>query len=110
MNQKIQYMLLTLANDHFIVWPSFKCDLDLYLTEQMFQMNNCASLFWNPCIDAEAMAQTSSVYDSFIILPSWVLLTFNLPEQMFQMALLFVKEDNCAKLFWNPWINVEVMA
>ena len=29
---------------------------------------------------------------------------------MFQMALLLPKENNCAKLFWNPCINVEVMA
>ena len=26
------------------------------------------------------------------------------------MALLLLKENNCAKLFWNPCINVEVMA
>ena len=29
---------------------------------------------------------------------------------MFQMALLLLKENNCAKSFWNPCINVEVMA
>ena len=28
-----------------------------------------------------------------------VTLTFNLPEQMFQMALLLLKENTCAKLF-----------
>ena len=37
-------------------------------------------------------------------------LTFNIPEQMFQMALLLVKVNNCAKLFRNPCINVQVMA
>ena len=37
-------------------------------------------------------------------------LTFNLPEKMFQMALLLLKDNNCAKLFWNPCINVQVMA
>ena len=37
-------------------------------------------------------------------------LTFNVLEQMFQMALLLVKVNNCAKLFWNPCINVQVMA
>ena len=37
-------------------------------------------------------------------------LTFNAPEQMFQMALLLVKVNNCAKLFYNPCINVQVMA
>ena len=49
----------------------FKCDLDLQPTEQMFQMNNCAKLFWNPCINVEVMARTSSIYD---------LLSFDLQE------------------------------
>ena len=40
----------------------------------------------------------------------FVTLTFNLPEQIFQMALLLLIENNCAKSFWNPCINVEVMA
>ena len=31
------------------------------------------------------------------------------PIQTFQMALLLLKENNCAKLFWNPCINVGVM-
>ena len=38
-----------------------------------------------------------------------VTLTFNLPEQLFQMALLLLRENNCAKVFRNPCINVEVM-
>ena len=53
------------------------------------------------------MALTSSVYDHFIIWPSSVTLTFNIPKQKFQMALLLLKENNCIKLFWNPWINVD---
>ena len=48
------------------------------------------------------MAWTSSVYGHFIIKPPSVTLTFSLPEQMFQM-------NNCARLFLNPCINVEVM-
>ena len=36
-------------------------------------------------------------------------LTFNLREKMFQTALLLLK-DNCAKLFRNSCINVQVMA
>ena len=36
-------------------------------------------------------------------------LTFNLPEQIFQIALLLLKENNCAKLFQNPHINVEII-
>ena len=37
-------------------------------------------------------------------------LTFNLREQMFQMAFLLLEDNNCAKLFCNPCINVQVMA
>ena len=39
------------------------------------------------------MTQTSSVYDHFIIQPSSVTLTFNLPKYMFQMAQLLLKEN-----------------
>ena len=38
------------------------------------------------------MAQKSLIYDHFIIWPSSVALTYNLPEQMFQM-------NNWARLF-----------
>ena len=38
------------------------------------------------------MAQTSPNYDHLIIWPSSVTLTFNLSEQIFQMALLLLKE------------------
>ena len=27
--------------------------------------NNCAKLFWNPCINVQVMAQTSSIYEYF---------------------------------------------
>ena len=102
--------------DHFILWPSSRT-LTCYLPEQMFQIalllvmeNICAKLIWNPWINVEVMARTSSIYDHFIIWPSSVTLTFNLPKQMFQMALLLLKENNCVKLFWNPCIKVGVMA
>ena len=98
---------------------------DLYLTpvtltfnlpEKMFQMalfplegNNCAKLFWNPCINVQVMAWTSSihVYDHFDLYLNPVTLTINLPK-MFQMALFLLKGNNCAKLFWNPCIIVQV--
>ena len=80
-------MICTLANDYFIVWSS-NVTLTFNLPEQMFQMNNCARLFWNPCTNVEVMAQKSSIYDHFIIWPSNVTLTFNLPEQMFQITLV----------------------
>ena len=31
-------------------------------------------------------------------------------EQMFEMALLLLKENNCAKVFCNPCMNIEVTA
>ena len=36
--------------------------------------------------------------------------TFNLPEQIFQMTLLLLKDNNLAKLFRSPCINVQVMS
>ena len=102
--------------DHFIIWPS-SVTLIFNLFWEMFQMtlllfkeNNCAKLFWFSYINVEVMARTSSIYDHFIIWPSKVTLTFNLPKQTHQIALLLLKENNCAKLFKNPCINVEVMA
>ena len=102
--------------DHFITWPS-RMSLTFNLPKQVFQMTplllkdtTCAKLFLNPGITVEVMAPTSSIYDHFIIWPSRLTLTFNLPKQMFQMALLLLKENTCAKLFWNPYINVGVMA
>ena len=96
--------------EYFIIWLS-SVTLTFNLPEQMALLlvkdNNCAKLFWNPCINVEVMARTSSFYDHFIIWPSCVTLTFNLPEQILQMALLLIKDNNCAKLFWNPWINVQ---
>ena len=56
------------------------------------------------------MARTSSIYDHFDLYLTPVTLTVNLPEKMFQVALLFLKGNNCAKLFRNPCINVQVMA
>ena len=102
--------------DHFIIWPS-SVTLTFNLLKQMFQMallllkeNTCAKLFWYPCINVEGMVWISSIYDHFIIWPSSVTLTFNLPKQMFQMALLLLKKNTCAKLFWYQRIKVEVMA
>ena len=91
--------------DHFIIWPS-SVTLTFNLSKQMFwtallrlKDNNCAKLFWNPCINVQVMAQTSSIYDHFYLYLTPMTLTFNLREKMFQMALLLLKENNCAKLF-----------
>ena len=82
----------------------------------MFQMalllledNNCAKLLWNPCKNVQVMAWTSSIYDHFDLYLTPVTLTFNLTKKMFQMALFLLKGNNCAKLFWNPCIIVQVM-
>ena len=97
---------------------------DIYLTPmtltfnlyKMFQMalfllegNNCAKLFGNPCINVQVMARTSSIYEYFDIYLTPMTLTFNL-YKMFQMALFLLEGNNCAKLFGNPCINVQVMA
>ena len=39
------------------------------------------------------MARTSTIYDHFIIWRSSVTLIFNLPEQLFKMALFLFKEN-----------------
>ena len=44
------------------------------------------------------MARTSSIYDHFDLYLTPTILTFNLPEKMFQMARL-LEGNNCAKLF-----------
>ena len=80
------------------------------MTLLFLKENDCAKWFWNQCINVEGMAQTISVYDQFIIWSSSVTLIFNLPVYKFQMALLLLKKNHCAKLFWNACINVEVMA
>ena len=56
MNKCTSYGLTSSIYDHFITWPS-SVTLTFNLREQMFQTallhfedNNCAKLFWNPCI------------------------------------------------------------
>ena len=55
MNKRFQFMIFTLANDHFSVTLTFN------LPEQIFQMNSCATLFRNPCINVEIIARKSSI-------------------------------------------------
>ena len=45
------------------------------------------------------MVRTSLIYDHFDLYLTPVTLTFNLPEKMFQMALLLLEGNNYAKLF-----------
>ena len=65
----------------------------------LLEDNNCAKLFQNPCINVQVMARTSLIYDHFDPYLTPMTLTFNLPEKMFQMALLLLEDNNCAKLF-----------
>ena len=92
-------------------WPSTFLKKMFHMALLLLKGNNCAKLFWNPCINVQVMLRTSSihVYDHFDLYLTPVTLTFNLPKKMFQMALLLLKGNNCAKLFWNPCINVKVM-
>ena len=102
--------------DHFIICP-WSGTLTFDLPEEMFHMailflkdNICAKLFWNPCINVQVMAKTSQIYDHFIIWPSSVTVTFKQPEEMFQTAPLLLMDNNCAWIFSNLCINVQVMA
>ena len=103
--------------DKLNLWPFYHFTFKSDRPKKRFQVallllreNTCAKLLWNPCINVEVMARTSSSCDHAIIWPSSVTLTFNLPKQMFQIALLLLKDNTWAKLFWSPCINVEVMA
>ena len=91
------------------LWPFYhrlsSVTLTFNLLEQMFQMaillfkeNKCAKSFWNPCINLQDMAQTNSIFDHFISWPPSVTLTFNLPQQMFHMALLPQGEQLCQSI------------
>ena len=106
-----EWLSLTAVSLNFIIWPSC-VTLTINLLEQMFQMallllkkSYCAKLFWNPCTHVNYDPEKLNLCH-FIGWPSFVTLTFNLPKQMFKMALLLLKENACAKLFWNPCINV----
>ena len=106
--------LTSSINDHFIIWPSsvtltFNLRKPIFWTALLLlKDNNCAKLFWNPCINVPVMARTSSIYDHFELYLTPMSLTFNLPEKMFQMALLLLKDNNCAKLFWNSCMNYKL--
>ena len=89
---------------------TFKCDVDFQLTwtnvsnEQLCQiilksMHKCRSY---------GLKKLNLWPFYHFFWPSSVTLTFNIPEHMFQMALLLLRENNCAKLFWNPCINVDI--
>ena len=99
----VQDMSLTSSiYDYFIIWPS-SVTLTINLRKQMFwtallEDNNCAKLFWNPCINVPVMARTSSIYGHFDLYLTPMTLTFNLRKKLFQLALFPLKDNNCAKM------------
>ena len=93
--------------DNLNLWPFyhliFKCDLDLLPTWSIVSNEPLCRIILKSMQNCRSYGLYNLHYGHFIIWPSSVTLTFNLPEQMFQM-------NNCDKLLWNPCINVEVMA
>ena len=99
------------SNWIFLLWIQFRKKIwplwpwpSTYL-KKMFQIallllvdNNCAKSFWNPCINVQVMARTSSIYDNFDLYLNPVTLTFNLPEKMFQMALFPPRVQKLCKI------------
>ena len=107
---KAQFMTILSFDLQVWHWPSTYLNKSFKWHFYSSRRSNCAKSFRNPWINAQVIVWTSSIYDHFIIWPSSVTLTFNIPEQMVQMALLLIKEKNCAKLFCTTCIYIEVMA
>ena len=112
---RVEVPLETFVHARTLTPSPFVCDLDLQPTWKNVSNAFCSSRtttvqnhFWNPCINVQALARTSSIYDHFDLYLAPVTFTFNLPK-IIQMALFLLKGNNCAKLFWNPCINVQVM-
>ena len=78
-------------------WPLFDpCDLDFQIT-------------WTNVSNGTSPSQGQYMTIFTFIWPLWHWPSIYL-KKMFQMALLLIEGNNCAKLFWNPCINVQVMA
>ena len=106
MNQKFLFMIFSLAN----VFPEMNTKLKL---RQLCLANNKNKCFkWHFYSSGRTTRQEilksmhrcrsngsdSTIYGHFIIWPSSVTLTFNLPEQMFQMALLLLNENKLCQI------------
>ena len=87
---------------------------DLYLTPVTLTFNlreKCFKWYFSPSRETtvqnyfeiyasvQVMARTSLIYDHFDFYLTPVTLNFNLPKNMFQMVLLLLKGNICAKLF-----------
>ena len=107
---------MTILSADLQVWAwASSVSLTFNLPEQLFQMallllkeNDCVKLFWNLCKKSgpgQAQLMTILYHLTFKcdldLQPTW---------KKFQMALLLDRQNNLTKLFWNPCINVEIMA
>ena len=105
-SKKVHVFLRHPVYDHFDLYLT-PVTLTFNLPEKMFQMtllllqdNNCAKLFLKSMHKCTSYGpEKSSIYDHFDLYLTPVTLTFNLPEKMFQMTLLLLQDNNCAKLF-----------
>ena len=96
--RKAQFMTILTFSWPLWPWPStYKKNV----TDGIFLLDdsNCAKLFWNPCINVQVMALTSSIYNHFDLYLTPVPLTFNLHEKMFQRAFYLLKDNTWAILF-----------
>ena len=114
-----KYMLKYRRNgsDKLNLWPfyhlTFKCILDLSPSQTSGLNGTTPPQGEHLCKIIFKSTHKCRSYspDKLNLWPFYHLsLTFNLPKQMFQMALLLFKENTCSKLVWNPKINVGVMA
>ena len=99
------------------LWPfyhlTFKCDLDFqpsWINTSNEQLCQIILKSKNKCRSYNPDKLNLWLFYNLTFKCHCVTLTFNVPEQLFQIALLLTKENNCAKLFWNSCKNVEVMA
>ena len=73
--------------------------------------NNCANLFWNPCINVQVMP--GQAHFMYMTILTFIWLQWPCPstyvKKRCQKALFLLKVTNCAKLFWNPCINVQAI-
>ena len=100
-------------------WPLFDpYDLDLQRTcKKMSQMallllehNNCAKLFLKSMHKCTSYDPDKLNIWPFDIYLTPVTVTFNLPEKSFKWHLSSSRTTTVQNYFWNPCINVQVMA
>ena len=79
----------------------------------LLEDNNCTKLFWNPCIKYHKMYQLWPEQAQFMIILTFIWPLWPWPSTFLKKCFKWhfpSSSNNCAKLFWNPCINVQVMA